>query len=88
MKREHWLYLAVAGCGAAIWILIALASGRNEAWDSSLYFSVGIPAVCLVSMAFDSLNLIAHGGGGCCPWSDSLFEWSFHRDQAIYCPLE
>ena len=52
MKREHWLYLVAAGCGAAIWILIALASGRNEAWDSGLYFSVGIPAVCLVSMAF------------------------------------
>jgi hypothetical protein len=52
MKREHWLYLVAAGCGAAIWILITLASGRNEAWDSGLYFSVGIPAVCLVSMAF------------------------------------
>ena len=52
MKREHWLYLAAAGCGAAIWILIAQVSGRNEAWDSNLYFSVGIPAVCLVSMAF------------------------------------
>jgi hypothetical protein len=52
MKREHWLYLAVAVCGAAIWILIALASGRREAWDSGLYFSVGMPVVCLVSMTF------------------------------------
>src|SRR5262245_34310230 len=51
MKRAHWLYLAEAVCGAAIWILIAPVSGRNEAWDSNLYFSVGIPAVCLVSMA-------------------------------------
>jgi hypothetical protein len=52
MKREYWLYLAAAGCGAAIWIVIAAVSGRNEAWDSNLYFSVGIPAVCLVSMLF------------------------------------
>ena len=52
MKRNHWLYLVAAACGAAIWILIALASGRKEAWDSELYCSVGIPAVCLVSMAF------------------------------------
>jgi hypothetical protein len=52
MKRDHWLYLVAAVCGAAIWILIALASGRKEAWDSGLYFSVGIPAVCLVSMTF------------------------------------
>ena len=43
MKREHWLYLAAAVCGAAIWIVIALASGRKEAWDSGLYFSVGDP---------------------------------------------
>ena len=89
MKREHWLYLAAAVCGAAIWILITLASGRNEAWDSGLYFSVGIPAVCLVSMAFaHSLNPIAHGGGASCRWSDSLFGCSFHRDPAIYCRLE
>ncbi len=52
MKREHLLYLAAAVCGALIWIFIALASGRKEAWDSGLYFSIGIPAVCLVSMAF------------------------------------
>jgi hypothetical protein len=52
MKREHWLYLVAAVCGAAIWILVALASGRKEAWDSGLYFSMGIPAVCLMSMAF------------------------------------
>jgi hypothetical protein len=51
MKREYWLYLLAAVCGAVIWMLIAQASGRREAWDSGLYFSVGIPAVCLVSMA-------------------------------------
>jgi hypothetical protein len=39
-------------CGAAIWIGIMLVSGRVEAWDSALYFSVGIPAVCLVSLTF------------------------------------
>lgn len=52
MKRKHWLYLLSAVCGAVIWILIAQASGRREAWDSGLFFSVGMPAVCLVSMAF------------------------------------
>lgn len=51
MKRDYWLYLVAVLCGAAIWIFVALASGREEAWDSGLYFSVGIPAVCLVSMA-------------------------------------
>jgi hypothetical protein len=51
MKREYWLYIGAALFGAAIWMLIAQASGRREAWDSGLYFSVGIPAVCLVAMA-------------------------------------
>ena len=45
-------YVAAALCGAAIWIAITLVSGRVEAWDSALYFSVGIPAVCVVSLAF------------------------------------
>ena len=51
MKKDHWLYLLAAACGAVIWILIAVVSGRREAWDSGLYFSAGIPVVCLVSMA-------------------------------------
>lgn len=52
MKRAHWLHLAAAIFGAAVWILVSLATGRTEAWDSGLYFSAGIPAVCLGSMAF------------------------------------
>jgi hypothetical protein len=51
MKRAHWLYLIATLCGAAIWILVTLASGRKEAWDSSLYISAGIPAVCLLAFA-------------------------------------
>jgi len=51
MKRAYWLYLVAVVSGAAIWIFVAQATGRNEAWDSGLYFSVGIPAVCVVSMA-------------------------------------
>jgi FAD-dependent urate hydroxylase len=35
-----------------------------------------------------SLNPIAHGDGASCRWSDSLFGWSFHREQEIYCHLE
>jgi hypothetical protein len=44
-----WL---AAAAGAAIWIVIAAAAGRREAWDSGAYFTIGIPAVCLVAMAF------------------------------------
>lgn len=49
MKREHWLLLAAAAGGALIWVLISTASGKREAWDSDLYFSVGMPAVSLLA---------------------------------------
>ena len=51
MKR-YWRHLAAMASGAAIWILIALATGQREAWDSGLYFTLGIPAVCLVALIF------------------------------------
>jgi hypothetical protein len=50
MKRDHWLYLAAALGGAAVWIAITAATGRREAWDSEWYFTLGIPAVCLLSL--------------------------------------
>ena len=49
MKREHWLLIGAAAGGALIWVLIATASGKKEAWDSELYFAVGMPAVCLLA---------------------------------------
>ena len=52
MKKDYLLVLAAALGGAAVWAAISLASGRSEAWDSGLYFSVGMPVVCLMSMAF------------------------------------
>jgi hypothetical protein len=52
VRRDPWLYLIAGGCGAAIWIFVATASGRAEAWDSPLYFTVGIPALCLVALLF------------------------------------
>lgn len=32
-----------------IWVLIVAATGKREAWDSSLYFSVGMPALCALA---------------------------------------
>ena len=51
MKKDHWLYLAAALIGAAVWFAVTVISGRREAWDSVLYFSVGMPVVCIVSLA-------------------------------------
>lgn len=52
MNNNHWLYLASVLSGAVIWIAISLATNQMEAWDSDLYYSVGLPASCLLSFMF------------------------------------
>jgi hypothetical protein len=56
IDREARLYLAASLCGAAIWTLVALVSGSPQAWTSALYFSAGMPGVCLLSMGFAFLE--------------------------------
>jgi hypothetical protein len=34
--------------GLAICLFITVTSGRREAWDAPEYFTIGIPAMCLV----------------------------------------
>lgn len=52
MKKDYLLYFASAAFGAAVWIAITQASGRREAWDSELYFIVGVPTMCIVAFLF------------------------------------
>lgn len=49
MKREYLLLFIAVALGAAIWIGISTVSGRREAWDSGIYFTLGMPAACLLS---------------------------------------
>jgi hypothetical protein len=52
MREDNTLHVAAAGLGALVWIVIASVSGRSEAWDAGAYFSLGLPLVCLASLAF------------------------------------
>lgn len=56
MKRHHVLYLLAIVGGAVTWALVAQASGRREAWDSPLYFSVAIPLTCGLSFVLALLE--------------------------------
>jgi hypothetical protein len=49
MKKEQWLYGAAFVSGILVWMLISSVSGKREAWDSELYFTVGIPVLCLMA---------------------------------------
>jgi hypothetical protein len=43
--------LIAAGGGALLWLATMAISGRNEAWDSPLYWSVAYPA-CIALAGF------------------------------------
>ena len=44
MKRDGVLALAAFAAGALLWGLLAALTHRREAWDSGLYWTVGLPA--------------------------------------------
>jgi len=47
---------AAAIAGAVLWQVTAMISGRNEAWDSSLYWTVAYPLGLLVAGVLARLN--------------------------------
>jgi len=51
--ENRWMTLAAA-VGAAVWFFVAVASGRREAWDSDLYWSLGMPVagLCAALLGF------------------------------------
>lgn len=49
MNRGHWLLIVALLGGAATWVGIAAAGGRREAWDSGIYFTLGIPLTCVLA---------------------------------------
>jgi hypothetical protein len=63
MKRDQWLLLVAAGGGALIWALIVAVTGKREAWDSSLYFSVGVPLVCVLAATLGFVEPRKPGAG-------------------------
>ena len=46
-----WPYAISFIAGLATCLFITVTSGRKEAWDSPEYFTIGIPAMCLVIFA-------------------------------------
>lgn len=49
---RHFIPFAVSAvAGLMVCLAISLATGRKEAWDSDVYFSVGIPIMCTLIFA-------------------------------------
>ncbi|MBX3122125.1 MAG: hypothetical protein KF854_03550 [Nitrospira sp.] len=49
MKRDTWLVVTAMTGGIVVWLLVSAFTHKREAWDSDLYFTLGLPAVCLLS---------------------------------------
>ncbi len=55
-RRRSWIvqfvgYAVAIGSASALWLGICAATGEREAWDSSVYFTFGVPALTIVSAA-------------------------------------
>lgn len=56
-KRKDLVIFSVAAfSGLTIWLVIARGSGQAEAWDSPLFFRVGVPALVAVATAVGALR--------------------------------
>ncbi len=44
-------HIVSAVAGFAVCMSVSITSGRREAWDSPLYFMIGIPLMCVVIFA-------------------------------------
>jgi hypothetical protein len=49
MPRRTILALVAIATGVALELAVQMAGGRREAWDSPIYWTVGIPAAAVVA---------------------------------------
>lgn len=42
-QRTTWAWTAAIAGGALLWLVAAVASGKREAWDASVYWTVAYP---------------------------------------------
>ena len=49
--RAGALYAIAAAGGIAVWVAVAALGGRREAWDSTLYWALGMPALVALAAA-------------------------------------
>jgi len=58
-KRETIIFAITSVVGLGAWVAITIVSGKEEAWDSLLFFTIGLPVM-----------LCASGVAGYKEWAD------------------
>ena len=53
--RKYLPYLLSTLIGALVWIIIGSVVEMNEAWDSSVYYSVGLPVMAVAVIVISGM---------------------------------
>ena len=48
-KREAIIFAITSVVGLGAWVAITIVSGKEEAWDSLLFFTIGLPVMLCAS---------------------------------------
>ena len=68
-RRGYIPFAASALGGFLVCLVISMATGRREAWDSPAYISVGIPVmcalVCAIRLSFSGSSVALDAKHGC-----------------------
>ncbi|HPF15615.1 MAG: hypothetical protein H6830_09190 [Planctomycetes bacterium] len=52
--QERWAWIAAFAAGAGVCGMLTLITGQREAWDSPLYFSLGLPLLAGLAALFSA----------------------------------
>ena len=87
MKKDLWLYALAVTVGVLTWAVISTISGRREAWDSTWYFSGGIPVLCILSAVLGFLEPRKPWRWGIAPLAGQFFWMLFTQGPGNLLPL-
>ena len=54
-SNDFFPYAASALCGLIVYVIITVATGKNEAWDDGSYYSIGIPFMSVAAFVLGYL---------------------------------
>lgn len=54
-SNDFFPYAASALCGLIVYVIITLATGKNEAWDDGSYYLIGIPFMSVAAFVLGYL---------------------------------
>lgn len=86
-RRDLWLLAGATLGGAAIWIAISALTGRREAWDSGIYFTIGMPLVCVLAFVLGIIEPVRAWRWGVAPFAGQFLAMLLTQGVGSLLPL-